>query len=114
MLTTVVAEAERMVQLENGPEKFDLCMGALTLGNVALVGIPGEPFTAIGRAIKAAPGWDLVMPMCCTNGYEGYFPTMDAYLEGGYEARSSIFKAGVAEAVADTAVNMLNDIRKGE
>lgn len=114
MLTTVVAEAERMVQLENGPEKFDLCMGALTLGNVALVGIPGEPFTAIGRAIKAAPGWDLVMPMCCTNGYEGYFPTMDAYLEGGYEARSSIFKAGVAEAVADTAVSMLNDIRKGE
>ena len=112
MLTTIVAEAERMVDLENGPEKFDLSMGALTLGDVALVGIPGEPFTAIGRAIKDAPGWQLVMPMCCTNGYEGYFPTMDAYLEGGYEARSSIFKAGVAEAVADTAVNMLNEIRK--
>ena len=112
MLTTIVAEAERMIDLEHGPEKFDLCMGALTLGNVALVGIPGEPFTEIGRAIKNAPGWDLVMPMCCTNGYEGYFPTMDAYLEGGYEARSSIFKAGVAEAVADTAVNMLNEIRK--
>ena len=100
MLTTIVAEAERMVQLEHGPEKFDLCMGVLTIGNVALAGIPGEPFTAIGRAIKDAPGWDLVMPMCCTNGYEGYFPTMDAYLEGGYEARSSIFKAGVAESVA--------------
>ena len=39
---------------------------------------------------------------------------MDAYLEGGYEARSSIFKAGVAEAVAETAIDMLNDIRKGE
>jgi len=114
LLTTMVAEAERMVDLENGPEKFDLCMGALTIGNVALVGIPGEPFTAIGRAIKNAPGWDLVMPLCCCNGYEGYFPTMDAYLEGGYEARSSIFKAGVAEAVADTAIDMLNDIRKGE
>ena len=112
LLTTIVAEAERMVDLENGPEKFDLSMGALALGNVALVGIPGEPFTEIGRAIKNAPGWDLVMPMCCTNGYEGYFPTMDAYLEGGYEARSSIFKAGVAEAVADTAVSMLNKIRK--
>ena len=28
LLTTMVAEAERMVQLEHGPEKFDLCMGA--------------------------------------------------------------------------------------
>ena len=111
MLTTIVAEAERMVQLEHGPAKFDLCMGVLTIGNVALAGIPGEPFTTIGRAIKDAPGWDLVMPMCCTNGYEGYFPTMDAYLEGGYEARSSIFKAGVAEAVAENAIRMLNEVR---
>ena len=111
MLTTIVAEAERMVQLEHGPAKFDLCMGVLTIGNVALAGIPGEPFTTIGRAIKNAPGWDLVMPMCCTNGYEGYFPTMDAYLEGGYEARSSIFKAGVAEAVAENAIRMLNEVR---
>jgi len=111
MLTTIVAEAQRMVQLEHGPAKFDLCMGVLTIGNVALAGIPGEPFTAIGRAIKDAPGWDLVMPMCCTNGYEGYFPTMDAYLEGGYEARSSIFKAGVAEAVAENAIRMLNEVR---
>ena len=111
MLTTIVAEAERMVQLEHGPAKFDLCMGVLTIGNVALAGIPGEPFTAIGRAIKNAPGWDLVMPICCTNGYEGYFPTMDAYLEGGYEARSSIFKAGVAESVAENAVRMLNEVR---
>ena len=116
MLTTIVAEAERMVQLEHGPEKFDLCMGALAIGNVALMGVPGEPFTAVGRTLKEAPGWDLVMPMCCTNGYEGYFPTIDAYLEGGYEARSSIFKAGVAEAVADTGRAMLDQIRnsKGE
>ena len=37
---------------------------------------------------------------------------MDAYLEGGYEARSSIFKAGVAEAVAQTGLDMLGEIRK--
>ena len=89
-------------------------MGALTIGNVALLGIPGEPFTAIGRALKEAPGWDLVLPICCTNGYEGYFPTMDAYLEGGYEARSSIFKAGVAESVAEHGLEMLKNIREGK
>ena len=62
----------------------------------------------------SAEGWQLVMPMCITNGYEGYFPTMEAYLEGGYEARSSIFKAGVAEAVSGAGVEMLDTIRKNK
>ena len=114
MLTTVVAEAERMLQLEHGPESFALPMSALTIGDIALVGIPGEPFTAIGRALKEAEGWQLVMPLCITNGYEGYFPTMEAYLEGGYEARSSIFKAGIAEAVSGAGLEMLHTIRKNK
>jgi len=114
MLTTVVAEAERMLQLEHGPESFALPMSALTIGDIALVGIPGEPFTAIGRALKEAEGWQLVMPLCITNGYEGYFPTMEAYLEGGYEARSSIFKAGIAEAVSGAGLEMLDTIRKNK
>jgi len=114
MLTTVVAEAERMLDLEHGPESFALPMTVLAVGDVALVGIPGEPFTAIGRAIKQAEGWQLVMPCCITNGYEGYFPTMEAYLEGGYEARSSIFKAGIAEAVSGAGLEMLDTIRKNK
>ena len=59
-----------------------------------------EPFTGIGRALKEAPGWALVLPMCITNGYEGYFPTREAYDEGGYEARSSVYAAGVAETIS--------------
>ncbi|MGN0778292.1 MAG: hypothetical protein ACI4MJ_04025 [Aristaeellaceae bacterium] len=111
MLTTVVAEAERMLQLEHGPEYFDLNISALSVGPVALVGMPGEPFTAVGRTLKDAPGWSLVLPCCLTNGNEGYFPTMDAYQEGGYEARSSIFRPGVAEAMASTGLDMLSALR---
>ena len=114
MLTTVVAEAERMLELEHGPEAFDLNLSALSVGRVALVGIPGEPFTDVGRALKAAPGWSLVLPCCLTNGNEGYFPTMDAYQEGGYEARSSIFKPGVAEAIVRAGLDMLAELRPAE
>lgn len=110
MLTTVVAEADRMLQLEHGPESFKLCVTALTLGRVALVGIPGEPFSAIGRTLKAAPGWDLVMPCCCTNGYDAYFPSMDAFQEGGYEARSSMFKPGIGEAIGDAGLALLASV----
>ncbi len=36
---------------------------------------------------------------------------MDAYVEGGYEARSSNFKAGVAEKIIDVGLEMLNKVR---
>ena len=111
MLTTVVAEALRMVRLEHGPASFPLPLSAIAIGNVALLGIPGEPFTGIGRALKEAPGWDLVLPTCCTNGYEGYYPMQEAYDEGGYEARSSNFKAGVAELIIDAGKDLLSTLR---
>jgi len=112
MLTTVVAEALRMLRLENGPESFQLPMSGIAIGNVAMIGIAGEPFTGIGRALKKAPGWDLVLPTCATNGYEGYFPMMDSYVEGGYEARSSNFKAGVAELLITEGQKLLAQLRE--
>ena len=112
MLTTVVAEAGRMVRLEHGPAAFPMLFSAVAIGNVALFGIPGEPFTGIGRGIKAAEGWRTVMVCCLTNGSEGYFPMKDSYDEGGYEARSSNFKAGVAEKIIDEGLAILSDLKK--
>lgn len=50
---------------------------------------------------------------CLTNGAEAYFPMKDAYDEGGYEARSSIFKAGVAEQIIEEGKALLRDLGKG-
>ena len=111
-LTTVVAEAGRMVRLEHGPASFPMEFLGVKLGNVALFGIPGEPFTGVGRGIKEAQGWDLVMPCCLVNGCHGYFPMQDAYDEGGYEARSSSFKAGAAELIIKEGCQLLDELRK--
>ena len=110
-LTTVVAEAARMVKLEHGPESFPMTLSAVAIGNVALAGVPGEPFNGIGLGLKKAEGWDLVLPCCLTNGSEGYFPMQDSYDEGGYEARSSRFKAGTAEIIIKEGVALLNSLR---
>lgn len=109
-LTTVVAEAGRMVKLEHGPAEFSMGLAGVAIGNVALLGIPGEPFNGVGIGIKNAAGWDMVMPCCTTNGYEGYFPMQDAYDEGGYEARSSRYKAGTAELLIKEGVALLDSL----
>lgn len=109
-LTTVVADACRKVLLENGPESFPLRLSAIVLGDFAMLGIPGEPFNAVGRAIKEAEGFKMVSPCCLTNGSRGYFPTKDAYDEGGYEARASRFKSGTAELIAREAKALLEEM----
>ncbi len=111
-LTTVVAEAGRMVALEHGPESFPVYLSAITIGKIAaFVGIPGEPFTGVGRGLKEAEGWAMVLPTCNTNGKEGYFPMQDAYDEGGYEARSSRYKAGTAELIVKEGKALLDSLR---
>lgn len=111
MLTTVVAEAARMVRLEHGPDTFPMTLTGIAIGDVAIAGIPGEPFTGVGRGLKQAEGWELVLPFCLTNGSQGYFPMQDAYDEGGYEARSSSFRAGVAELLIEEGTKMLDGLR---
>ncbi len=110
-LTTVVAEAGRMVRLEHGPASFPLGLRAVAIGPIALLGIPGEPFNGVGRGIKEAEGWEVVMPCCLTNGSEGYFPMQDSYDEGGYEARSSRYKAGTAELIIKEGKALLDTLR---
>lgn len=110
-LTTVVAEAMRMVALENSPKETEMTMTGLRLGNIALIGIPGEPFTEIGVKIKEKGGFDLVMPCALTGGYEGYFPSKEAYMEGGYEARTSRFKPSVYDAILSATDRTLNKLK---
>ena len=110
-LTTAVAKAARIVRLEHGPEFFPMPLSAIKIGNIAFIGLPGEPFTGIGVKLKETQGFDLVLPCCITNGAEGYFPMKDAYDEGGYEAGSSNFKAGVAELLVKEGQDLLKSIK---
>ncbi len=109
-LTTEVARAGRIVALENGPDFFEIPVTALRIGRIVLIGFGGEPFGDIGRAVRENPSYEWTIPCAITNGYEGYFPTMNAYTEGGYEAASSNFAAGVAEILMDEGKKLANSI----
>ena len=53
----------------------------------------------------------MVIPCCLTNGFERYFPMKEAYDEGGYEARSSIYKAGIAERIIEESTSLLASLQ---
>ena len=100
-LTTVVAEAVRICELENGPDSFDFVLTALKLGDFVLAGLPGECFAEIGRRIEAGYNGKQIMVCCLTNGGDSYFPTSSAYDEGGYEARTSRLRKGGDDILVD-------------
>ena len=111
MLTTVIAESNRMLMLENAPDTLPMSFSAIKVGSVAFFGIPGEPFTDIGRELKKTDGWDMVIPCCLVNGYNGYFPMKDSFDEGGYEGRNSRWKRGTAERIIDEGKKILSELK---
>ena len=104
---TTLAGARRMVRLENAPDFKTLYVTGLRVGQFTLVGFPGEPFTEIGRQVKAASDYKMTFIACCANGYEGYYPSASAMEEGGYEASAARYKKGTAEKLIETGINVL-------
>lgn len=110
-LTTAKARARRIMRLKDGPEFYEMKFTCLRVGDIAFVGLPGEPFTGLGRQIIAASPFGTTVVCCLTNGGGYYYPTTAAYDEGGYEAGSSPLKKGVAEIITSSFVEILNELK---
>ena len=109
-LTTVVAEAVRICELENGPDRFAFVLSALKIGDLTLAGMPGECFTEIGRRIEQNHKGKHILVCCLTNGGDSYFPTSSAYDEGGYEARTSRLKKGGDDIIVSGMSALVQDL----
>jgi hypothetical protein len=95
-------------QLDRDLEELEL--QSISLGDLALVGIPGEPFVEIGLAIKEKSPFRYTGIVSLANGYSGYIPTEKAFDEGGYEARlarSSKLYKGAGEDIVKEVINLL-------
>lgn len=104
--------ARQLVSLNDMPEEMELEIGALIIGDVALVCLPGEMFSELAERIEdESPFRHTFCAELFNNGGAGYLPTRNAYSEGGYEPRpalSSPFAPGTGEQVADAAIALLN------
>lgn len=83
---------------------------AIRIGDVALVGIPVEPFSAIGVAVKEASPFTTTFFSGYTNGANAYLPTAEAYDEGGYEVWITPYAPEAAQVAIDESIKLLKDL----
>ena len=83
----------------------------IRIGDIALVGFPGEPFAEIGVAVKQGSPFGHTLYSGYTNDYLGYLPIDAARPDGGYEVETTPFAPGSADAVIEASLALLRDLR---
>lgn len=83
------------------------------LGDVALVGEPGEMFASLGMAIRRRSPFRHTFVVGLANDYIGYIPDLEGMELGGYQCWTgfhSIVEPGTGERIVEEAVAMLQEI----
>jgi len=84
------------------------------VGDVALIGIPGEPLVEVGLRIKGRSPFKSTLVIAYANGYCGYIATSEAYEQGGYEVTPTWWNRlarGAAEVVIEESLSLANELR---
>ena len=103
-----VAETRlRMHAQQEEPDRVELM--TLRLGDVALVGLPGEVFCELGLDLKRRSPAPHTLVAELSNDAIGYLPTRPSFEQGGYEATSgsTFYEPGAGEQLADAAVEQI-------
>lgn len=83
---------------------------AISFGDVSIAVAPYEMFDTSGMYIKDNTPFKMTFVATCANGGHGYFPSLLACQNGGYEPDTTRYEHGSAEALAELYVKMLNDL----
>jgi neutral ceramidase len=89
---------------------------ALRVGDMGIVGLPGEMFCDYGLQIKARSPFARTMTVELANDFKGYCPTDIALQEGSYEMRLCGWAkaaAGTEGQMVNTAVELLEKLASG-
>ena len=97
----------RLSEQRQGRESALTEIQCLTLSDLALVGIPGEPFSRTVLQIKSESPWRCTAVVSYANDDQGYFPDATSSADGTYEALVSPFGSDVAQQLQDAALSLL-------
>lgn len=86
---------------------------AMRIGDVAVVGVPGEYFTRLGQKIKRQSPFRYTIVAELANDWVGYIPDREAYSLGGYQVWTGLHSyvaPGTGEDIVTHAVDLLEEI----
>ncbi|HSI74304.1 MAG TPA: DUF1080 domain-containing protein, partial [Lunatimonas sp.] len=106
--------ARETVLIKDFPDKKNIILQAVQLGDLAITAIPCEVFVEIGLEIKKKSPFGTTFNISLANGYNGYLPTPQHHAWGGYEtwrARSSYLEVDASNKITDTVMDLLNQLK---
>lgn len=83
--------------------RFELALAAWRIGPCRLLAAPVELFQELGLALRRRVGGPLILATNA-NGSTGYWPTAEAFEEGGYEVEPSGPARGDGERLVEELV----------
>jgi neutral ceramidase len=105
---------ERKLSVGKDAEIQNTEIQVLRIGDVYIVGLPGEVLVEVGLEIKAKAGIQNLFIVSLANDAVGYVCPRTAYKEGGYEPGSGTNLApGASEIITEQALKLLEQIKQG-
>ncbi len=89
----------------------------IRIGDVAIVGVPAEFFTALGVELKRRSPFKHTVIAELSNDWIGYLPDREAHRLGGYQVWTgyhSYAEPGTGERMVDVAVQMLQELGEAQ
>ncbi len=107
--------AEHWVRmLEQDTWEAEMRLSAVHIGDLGISCISGEPFVEIGFDIKKGSPFDTTWVLGNTNGYTGYLPTEESFVQGGYEVRTcgwSKWREDADKIVVQHSIRLLDELK---
>lgn len=103
--------ARNIMRLEKfKQDSVDVPLTAVSFCGLCLAGIAGEPFSEVGVKVREASKYPATCVCCFANGGKGYFPTEEAYNNGGYEPHNTAIAKGCAEKITEATINLIESL----
>ncbi|NBV24721.1 MAG: hypothetical protein EBS05_22730 [Proteobacteria bacterium] len=107
--------ARETVQMADYPDRVQLILQALRIGDLAITAAPCEIFVEIGLELKAQNPFPASFTISLANGYNGYLPTPAQHALGGYEtwrAKSSYLEVNASPQITAGLRELLGQLKK--
>ena len=104
-------QCRSIVNCADNPETFTMELDAFRIGEVGFATAPWEMCSQTSMQIKDGSPYKYTMVLSIANGRSGYLPIKEAFEYGSYEAFSSSYDAGGAEAAAEQLIAMLKSFQ---